>query len=101
MIPNNAKPVPQAPSQTTTQSCKSHSNLALLSLTSSTSHLTAPSVLTHNIKIATHPVLAPVKVKAELAPDIIKIYSDGSLSDNNEKGIEQEVAVTSPPKGKK
>jgi hypothetical protein len=88
-IPNNAKPASPAPIQTTTQSHKSHSNSALPSLTSSTSRLTAPSVLTNNIKIVTHPALAPVKVKAEPALDIIEIYSDGGLSDNDEtRGIE-------------
>ena len=101
-IPNNAKPASRAPSQTTTRSHKSRSNSALPSLTSGTSRLTAPSVLTNNIKIVTHPALAPVKVKAEPAPDIIEIYSDGGLSDNDEmRGIEREAAVTSPPKGKK
>jgi hypothetical protein len=69
-------------------------NLVLPSLTSGTSRFTAPSVLTNNIKIDAHLALAPVKVKVEPAPDTIKIYSDGGLSDNDEtKGTEGEMAA--------
>jgi hypothetical protein len=41
------------------------------------------------------------KVKAEMVPDKIEIYSDGGLSDADEiKGEEREAAIRSPPKGK-
>ena len=102
-IPNNARPASQAPSQTTRvhKYNRSHPSSVIPSLTSGTSCLTAPSVLMSNVKVISHPVML-VKVKAEPAPDAIKFYSNGGLSDNDEvNGIEREVAVTSPPKGKK
>ena len=47
--------------------------------------------------------MAPASVKVKAEPeDPITINSDGGLSDNYEmKGHEREVAVNSPPKGKK
>ena len=103
-IANNARPASQAPSQTTGV-CKyncSHPGSVIPSLTSGTSHLTTPSVLTSNVKVISHPPVVLVKVKAKPAPDAIKIYSNGGLSNNDEvNGIEREVEVTSPPKGKK
>ena len=55
-----------------------------------------------NVKVISQPSVVSVKVKAKPAPDAIKFYSNGGLSDNDEvNGIEREVAVTSLPKGKK
>ena len=59
------------------------------SLTSGTSHSSAPSVLSNKVKIISHQALELVKVKAELAPAALSIYNDGGLSDNDEiRGME-------------
>ena len=69
------------------------------SLTSGTSCSSAPSVITDNVKIINHESTL-VKVKTEIPT--ISLNDNGGLSDNNElMGEEQEVAVKSPPKGKK
>ena len=103
-IPNNARPASQAPSQTTGV-CKYNCSCpgsVIPSLTSGTSHLTALSVLTSNVKVISWPPVMSVKVKAKSAPDAIKFYSNGGLSNNDEvNGIEREVVVTSLPMGKK
>jgi hypothetical protein len=63
--------------------------------------LSAPSVLTDNVRIVSRGVQDSAKVKVEPAADIT-IFSDGGLLDADEiKGEEQEAAVKSPPKGKK
>jgi len=85
----------------TNKTTSSYSKGIIPSLTSSTSH-SSPSVLTNNIRIVSHGALDLVKVKAELEPDAITIYSNGGLSDTDEiKGEEREAAIKSPPKGKK
>ena len=68
---------------------------------SSASHLSAPSVLTNNVKIISCQVSDSVKVKEELAP-ALSLFDNGGLSDNDEmRGEEWEAAINSPPKGKK
>jgi hypothetical protein len=70
-------------------------------LTSGTSHSSAPSVLTDNVKIISHRALDSVKVKAEPSPTL-SLHIDGGLSDNDERrGEGWEAAINSPPKGKK
>jgi hypothetical protein len=70
------------------------------SFTSGTSHSSAPSVLTDNVKIISQ-LLDLVKVKAELSPTL-SLHIDGGLSDNNKRrGEEQEATINSPPKRKK
>ena len=88
-IPNNAKSGSQAPSHTTAiHKYISHPGSAIPLLTSGTSHLTTPSVLTNNIKVISHPPLMLVKMKAEPATDATEFDSNGGLSDNDKmKGI--------------
>ena len=95
-IPATAKPTFQAP-----RSTSSHSKSDIPSLTSGASRSSAPSVLTDNVKIISYRASNPVKVKAEPVPEL-SMYDDGGLSDNDEiRGEEREVAINSPPKGKK
>ena len=86
---------------TTKHTLKAPSSLAksdVPPLTSGTSHSSAPSVLTNNVKIISH---HSVKVKAELSPTLL-LHTDGGLSDNGERiGEEWEAVINSPPKGKK
>ena len=83
-IPNNAKSGSQAPSHTTAiHKYNSHPGSAIPLLTSGTSHLTTPSVLTSNIKVISHPPLMLVKVKAEPATDATEFDSNCGLSDNS------------------
>jgi hypothetical protein len=96
-IPTNAKPPSQAP-----KSISSHAKSDLPSLTSGASRSSAPSVLTQNVKIISHRASGSAKVKDEPAPDSHTVYYGGGLSDNDEmRGEEREVAINSPPKGKK
>ena len=68
---------------------------------SSASHLSTPSVLTHNIKIINYWPLDLVKVKAEPAPKLL-IYDGGSLLDHDMmRGEEWEAVINSPLKGRK
>jgi hypothetical protein len=61
----------------------------------------APSVLSDEVKIVSHHSSDTVKVKPEHAP-ALSLYHNGGLSDNDEiKGEEREVAIKSPPKGKR
>jgi hypothetical protein len=67
------------------------------SLTNGTSRSSAPSVLSDQVKIIIH---QPNKVKVE--PVYHRDEYNGGLSDNDKvKGEEREVAINSPPKGKK
>jgi hypothetical protein len=92
-VPAIAKPTSKAPSSLTKSDVPP--------LTSGTSRSSAPSVLTDNVKIISHRALNSVKVKAEPLPTL-SLHIDGGLSDNDERrGEEREVAVNSPPKGKK
>ena len=94
-IPTNAKPS-HAPKSTS-----SRTNSDLPSLTSGASRSSAPSLLTHNVKIISHRA-SDSKVKAEPAPDADTMYYSGGLSDNDEmRGEEREFAINSPPKEKK
>lgn len=61
----------------------------------------APSVLSNNVKIIGHQSSDLAEVKAEPAP-AVSIRYNGGLSDNDEmSGEERDVAINSPPKGKK
>ena len=71
------------------------------SLTGGASRSSAPSVLTDNVKVISHRTSETAKVKPDLVSPII-LHDNGGLSDNDEmKGEEREVAIASPPKGKK
>ena len=95
-IPATAKPTVQVP-----RSTSSRAKSDIPSLTSGASRSSAPSVLTDNVKIISHRASNLVKVKAEPVPEL-SIYDDGGLSDSDEiRGEEREVAINSPPKGKK
>lgn len=91
---NSSKPG----SQTSKSITSSRSKSGVPSLTSgASSWLSAPSVLSDKVKIISHRSSNSVNVKAGLAP-----CDDGGLSDNDEmRGMEREVAINSPPKGKK
>ena len=93
---SSTKPSSQAPKSTS-----SRVKTEVPSLTSGSSGRSyAPSVLSDNVAIVSHHSDA-VKVKSEHAP-ALSLYNNGGLSDNDElKGEEQEVAIKSPPKGKK
>jgi hypothetical protein len=95
-IPATAKPTFRAP-----RSTSSRAKSDISSYTSSARRSSAPSVLTDNVKIISYRASSPVKVKAEPVPTL-SMYDDGGLSDNDEtRGEEREVAINSPPKGKK
>ena len=92
----STKPSLQAPKSTS-----SRVKTKVPSLTSGSSGCSyAPSVLSDNVKIVSHHSDA-VKVKFEHVP-ALSLYNNGGLSDNDElKREEREVAIKSPPKGKK
>src|ERR1700735_3484419 len=89
----SAKSTSQGPKST---SSRTKSNLP--SLTSgATSRSSAPSVLSDNVRI-----ISNVTAKAEPVPNAALSIYDGGLSDNDEiRGKEREVAINSPPKGKR
>ena len=98
-----ASVIPTSSAKSTSQAPKSTSSRTksdIPSLTSgASSRSSAPSVLSDNVRIISHRSLDLVKVKAEPA---LSIYYDGGLSDNDEmRGEEREVAINSPPKGKR
>jgi hypothetical protein len=67
----------------------------------STSRSSATSVLTDSIKIISH-TAPPDQSKVKVEIDVISLSDEGGLSDNDEMvGKEREVAINSPPKGKK
>lgn len=84
------------------KSTSSRAKTDIPSLTCGTSGRSyAPSVLSDNVKIISHQSSDAVKVKAERVP-ALSMYNNGGLSDNDEmRGEEREVAVNSPPKGKR
>jgi hypothetical protein len=91
------------PAKSTSQVSKSTSSRAKSDIPSLTggasSRSSAPSVLSDNIRIISHQSSDLVKVKAEPA---LSLYHDGGLSDHDEiRGEEREVAINSPPKGKR
>jgi hypothetical protein len=97
-----ASAIPSTLTKSASQAPKSTSSRArtdIPSLTSGTSgRLYAPSVLSNNVKIISN---QSVKVKAEPAL-ALSIHDNGGLSDNDEiGGEEREVAIKSPPKGKR
>ena len=95
---SHTKPTLQAPTRNS-----SHAKYSILSLTTSgtTGRSYAPSVLSDNVKIIGQQFSDVVIVKDEPAP-VLSLYNDGGLSDNDEmKGEEREVAIKSPPKGKR
>lgn len=94
-----ASAVPRDEPPSRARSVASHTRTATPSLTSGASRSSAPSVLTDNVKIIRAPDV--VKVKSEPVPTVF-LDDNGGLSDNDEmKGEEREVAIKSPPKGKK
>ena len=84
------------------KSTSSRSKSIIPSLTGASSRSTA-SILTDNIKVISHQNSGRVKVKVERQADVISLLSDeGGLSDCDElAGKEREIAINSPPKGKK
>ncbi|KAF8508180.1 hypothetical protein JB92DRAFT_2954585 [Gautieria morchelliformis] len=97
-IPSHAKPTSQAPSHSTTHTKSTSGRSVIPSLTNSTSHSSAPSVLTKNIRIVSQEALGSVKVKAEPVLDTITINSDGGLSENDEtNGEEREQLILQKP----
>ena len=75
-------------------------NVPIPLLTSGASRLSAPSVLTDDVKIISYRASNSVKVKSE--PVLELFMHDDGLSDNDEiRGEEREVVINSPPKGKK
>jgi hypothetical protein len=94
-VPATAKPTSKAAKSTS--SC---STSDIPSLMGGTSHSSALSVLTDNVKIISYQALDSVKVKAESAT--LSLQYDGSLSNNDEmRGEEHEAVINSPPKRKK
>jgi hypothetical protein len=95
--------MPRAPkSRLSSTSGRAKTDIPSLALASSTSHRSyAPSVLSNDVKIISRQSSNVAKVKAEHAP-ALSVYNNGGLSDNDEiKGEEREVAINSPPKGKR
>lgn len=97
-IPGSTKLTSHGPKST---SSRSKTVTDIPSLTSGPSGRSyAPSVLSDEVKIISHSS-DTVKVKPERAP-ALSLYHNGGLSDNDEiKGEEREVAIKSPPKGKR
>ena len=103
-----ASAIPTAHSKSTgllqgPKSTSSRTKSIIPSLTAgSSSRSSATSVLTKNIKVISHKSTDQVKVKDESQPDVISLSDEGGLSDNNElDGKEREIAINSPPKGRK
>ena len=101
-----ASAISNHPGSSSSQGPKSTSSRpkSIPSLTGASSRSTA-SILTDNIKVISHQNSERVKVKVELQgqADVISLLSDeGGLSDCDElAGKEREIAINSPPKGKK
>lgn len=86
---------------TMSNSSRAKSGVPSLTSGTSTGRSYAPSVLSDNVKIITQQLPDVVKVEDEPAP-ALSLYNNGGLSDNDEmRGEEREVAVRSPPKGKR
>ena len=85
------------------KSISSRTKSIIPSLTAgSSSCSSATPVLTKNIKVISHESMDQVKVKDESQPDVISLSNEGGLSDNDElDGKEWEIAINSPPKGRK
>lgn len=96
-----ASAVPRDKPTSRARSVASHTRTATPSLTSGASRSSGPSALTDNAKIIRAPDV--VKEKSEPVPGPMVFLDDnGGLSDSDEmKGEEREVAIKSPPKGKK
>jgi hypothetical protein len=94
--PGNSKPASKASRSITGL----RSRVAPPSLTTGESRGSAPSILTDGVEIITS---KPVKVKTEPAPVAGFVINDvGAISDNDEtRGDERDLAIISPPKGKK
>lgn len=91
----------KAASTSKSTSSRARSDVPSLTSGATSSRSYAPSTLSENVKIISHKSSDLVKVKSE--PALTEsIYYNGGLSDNDEiKGGERDVAVNSPPKGKK
>ncbi|KAH9000050.1 hypothetical protein EDB92DRAFT_1812495 [Lactarius akahatsu] len=99
-VPCNAKPTSQGPSHVPAITPSRSKSSIVLPLTSNSTRLSVPSVLTSNINIVSHGSLGLTKVKAK--PLDVTLLSEGGLSDADEtNGREWEAAVKSPPKGKR
>ena len=96
-IPSRSRSMLQGPKSTS--SC----TRSIPSLTGSASHSSAPSILTDNIKVISHHSSDQVaKVESQANLPSFQVSDDGGLSDSNElNGKEREMAIKSPPKGKK
>ena len=95
---SHTKPTLQA---MTRNSSHAKSSVPLLTTSGTTGRSYAPSVLSDNVKIISQQFSDVVIVKDEPAP-VLSLYNDGGLLDNDEmKGEEWEVAIKSPPKGKR
>ena len=82
-VPATAPPPSQTPSLLSKNTAKtSHSATAIPSLTAGSTHSTAPSVLTVNIKIS-EKLLAPPKSKS-VEPPRIEVTENGAISDHDE-----------------
>jgi hypothetical protein len=95
-----------AKSSRTTSTGHTKSDVPSPSLTAATGRSSGPSesLLSHatGVKIVSHRQLDSAKATVEPARDVMEVYSDGSLSDNDEtKGEERLAAINSPLKGKK
>jgi len=100
-IPANLKATNTGSTAPKSTSSRARSDIPSLTSGATSSRSYAPSVLSDNVKIISRQSSDLVKVKAE--PALAEsIYYNGSLSDNDEmRGEERDVAVNSPPKGKK
>ena len=78
--------------------------ISSVSLHTSSSHSSAPSILTDKINVISQCRTSDqvnVKVEGDII-DMLSLSDEGGLSDNDELGgKEREAAINSPPKGKK
>ncbi|KAH9010534.1 hypothetical protein EDB85DRAFT_2161179 [Lactarius pseudohatsudake] len=99
-VPRDAKPTSRGPSRVPAITSSRSKSSVVFPLTSNSTRLSVPSVLTGNINIVSHGSLGSTKVKAK--PLDVTLLSEGGLSDADEtNGREREAAVKSPPKGKR
>ena len=98
-IPTNTSMKSTSQGPKSSSSCTKY-NIA--SLINGVSHSSASSVLSNNVKII-HQASNATKSKSKPVPDAsLSIHWDGGLLNNEEiRGNEWEVAINSPPKGKR
>ena len=97
-VPAATPPPSQMPSLLSKNTAKtSRSATTIPSPTAGSTHLTAPSVLTANIKIS-EKLLAPPESKS-VEPPCIKVTENGAILDHDKvMGDERDAAVASPEK---